>query len=131
MKLSPAAELAVRGSLVLAEQYGQGPTTLADVCELRDLSREYLAKVFGLLARADIVTPVRGKHGGYMLSRDPKDISLLDIIVAVEGPQALNLCQYDPPKCEHAETCKVQKVWAELQDIFEDRLRSKSLAECL
>lgn len=131
MKLSPAAELAIRGSLVLAQQYGKGPVTLAEICELRDLSREYLAKVFGLLARMDIVTPIRGKKGGYVLARDPKDISLLDIITAVEGPQYLNLCQYDPPKCENVDTCKVHLVWTELQEIFEKRLRSKSLAECI
>jgi Rrf2 family protein len=131
MKLSPAAELAIRGSLVLAQQYGKGPTTLADICELRDLSREYLAKVFGQLTRADIVTPIRGKNGGYVLAHDPKDINLLDIITAVEGPQYLNLCQYDPPKCDNAPTCKVHLVWTELQEIFENRLRSATLADCI
>ena len=131
MKLSPAAELAIRGSLVLAQQYGKGPTTLADVCELHGLSREYLAKVFGQLARADIVTPIRGKNGGYVLSRDPKDICLLEIIEAVEGPQYLNLCQYDPPRCDNVDTCKVQPVWTELQEIFEDRLRSAKLSDCI
>lgn len=129
MKLSPAAELAMRGVLVLAQNYGQGPTTLADICRQRDLSREYLAKVFGLLSRADLVTPVRGKKGGYMLSRDPSEISLLEIIEAVEGEQALNLCQYDPPKCEYAEECKVQEIWADLQKIFTETLQSKTLGD--
>jgi Rrf2 family protein len=129
MKLSPAAELAIRGVLVLAEQYGKGPTTLADICELRGLSREYLAKVFGQLARVDIITPIRGKKGGYVLAHDPKDISLLDIITAVEGPQYLNLCQYDPPKCDQTETCKVHLIWTELQEIFENRLRTAFLAD--
>jgi Rrf2 family protein len=131
MKLSPAAELAVRGTLVLTEQYGQGPTTLAQICEEGDLSREYLAKVFGMLARADLVTPIRGKHGGYELARDPSEISLLQIIEAVEGPQALNLCQYDPPKCENAQTCKVQNVWAELQEFFRAKLEAKKLSDCV
>lgn len=131
MKLSPAAELAIRGSLVLAQQYGKGSTTLADICELCDLSREYLAKIFGLLSRADIVKPIRGKKGGYVLTRDPKDICLLDILTAVEGPQYLNLCQYHPSRCENSETCKVHHVWTELQTVFENKLRSVSLADCL
>jgi Rrf2 family protein len=131
MKLSPAAELAIRGAVVLAQQYGKGPTTLADICELRDLSREYLARVFGLLAKADIVTPIRGKKGGYVLARDPRNVTLLEVIEAVEGPQALNLCQYDPPKCDRAGTCKVRHIWAELQETFENKLRSVTLAECL
>lgn len=131
MKLSPAAELAVRGSLILTQNYGQGPTTLATMCKEGDLSREYLAKVLGLLSRADLVTPIRGKHGGYVLAKDPAEISLLDVIEAVEGEQALNLCQYDPPKCEHADTCKVQLVWQDLQKVFRETLEAKKLADCI
>ncbi len=131
MKLSLAAELGVQGALVLAEQYGQGPTTLADICELRGLSREYLAKVFALLVRANLLTAIRGKKGGYILAHDPKDISLLQIIEAVEGRQALNFCQFDPPKCDNANTCKMRKIWSDLQDVFDKKLSSVSLAECI
>ena len=131
MKLSHAAELAIRGALVLGEQYGQGPTTLADICELRGLAREYLAKVFALLVRADLLRPIRGKKGGYILARDPKDITLLQIIEAVEGRQALNLCQHAPPQCEHSETCKMRMVWSELQDVFDEKLSSVTLADCI
>lgn len=131
MKISPAAELGMQGVLVLAENFGQGPTTLAEICEMRSLSREYLAKVFGQLARMDIVTPVRGKKGGYVLARDPKDVTLLQIIEAIEGVQALNLCQYDPPRCDNASVCKVQPVWSELQEIITAKLNSLNLADCI
>ena len=131
MKISPAAELAIQGTLVLAENFGQGPTTLAEICEVRSLSREYLAKVFGQLARIDIVTPVRGKKGGYTLAREPKEISLLQIIEGIEGVQALNLCQYDPPRCDNAPVCKIQPIWSELQEIFTAKLSSVSLADCI
>ncbi len=131
MKLSPAAELGIQGTLVLAENFGQGPTTLAEICELRSLSREYLAKVFGQLARADIVTPVRGKKGGYVLAKDPKDITLLAVIEAVEGTQALNMCQFEPSRCDNSAVCKVQPVWRELQEIFTAKLGSVTLAECI
>lgn len=131
MKLSPAAELAVRGILVLADNYGKGLLTLADICELRGLSREYLAKVFGLLSRADLITPIRGKKGGYLLSRSPELITLLEVIEAVEGPQALNFCQFDPPKCDHASDCKVRAVWTDLQAIFIEKLSAVKLSDCL
>ena len=131
MKLSLAAELAIQGAVVLCEQYGQGPTTLADICELRGLPREYLAKVFALLTRANILTPIRGKKGGYILAHDPKEISLLQIIEAVEGRQVLNRCQFDPPKCDNVDNCKMREVWSELQDIFDNKLSSVSLADCI
>jgi Rrf2 family transcriptional regulator, cysteine metabolism repressor len=129
MNLSPAAELAMRGMLILTEHHGQGPTRLADICAERDLGREYLSKVLGMLARADLVQPIRGKNGGYKLARDPSQITLLEVIEAVEGEQALNLCQHDPPKCEYASQCKVQEVWAGLQKIYIETLGSKTLAD--
>ncbi len=91
MKLSAAAELAVRGILVLAKEYGNGPTTLDSVCARRQLPKQYLVKIFSSLARADLITPIRGKKGGYLPSRGPETISVHDVIEAVEGPIALNL----------------------------------------
>jgi len=99
---------------------------LAAICEKRDLSKQYLAKIFGSLARAGLVTPVRGKHGGYVLARPPSEISILDVIEAVEGPVALNFCQSDPPKCDETE-CPLRPVWTELQTIVADRLRDVTL----
>lgn len=132
MRLSPAAELAIRGSLVLAQRHNQGPVTLGMICDDdKRLSREYLARVFGMMARAGIVRPIRGKNGGYVLSREPEDISLLDIIESVEGPQALNICQNNPPLCEHTEICKVHKVWTELQEVFTRKLSGVKLSDCI
>ena len=130
MKLTVAAELAVRGVLVLAERFGTEPVPLGRICELRDLPREYMTKIFASLARADLITAVRGKHGGYRLARPPKDISLLEIIEAVEGPIALNFCQHNPPQCDR-EDCPVRPVWSELQEIIRDKLASASLADCV
>jgi Rrf2 family protein len=131
LRLSPAAELGVRASLVLTEQYGQGPVTLASIGEVSELSGEYLAKVLSMLSRANIVKSVRGKHGGYVLAREPGSINLLQVIEAVEGPTALNVCQFDPPQCENASECKVQKVWRELQATFDEKLASMTLDKCV
>ena len=126
MKLSMAAELAVRGMLALAEQYGQGPVPLEEICRLRKLPRDYLSKIFGLLGRANLVAAVRGKGGGYVLARSPRDISLLELIEAVEGRLALNLCQQDPPRCRD-ESCRVRGVWTELQETIRSALAAKTL----
>jgi len=130
MRLSPAAELAVRGIVVLADHYGEGPTTLKTICGVRDLPKQYLVKLFSLLAKADIVTAIRGKHGGYELSRAPKEITLLEVIEAVEGPIALNFCQHNPPKCDR-EDCPLRAVWTELQRTVRQRLGAVRLSQCL
>lgn len=130
MKLSPAAELGIRGSVILAEQYGKGPTTLDTICSRRDLPKQYLVKIFASLARAGLVTPVRGKNGGYMLSRDPAQISLLQIVEAVEGPIALNYCQQEPSACEE-HSCPIRPIWNDLQGIIRDRLGEMTLSQCV
>ena len=130
MRLSPAAELAVRGALVLAENHGNGPIPLATICQRRDLPKQYLTKIFANLSRAGLVTPVRGKHGGYTLGHQPGDITILDVVEAVEGPIRLNFCQLDPPKCLEYR-CPLRPVWAELQETIRDRLGSITLADCL
>ena len=129
MKLSPAAELAIRGVVVLAENYGEGPVTLKAICDGRDLPKQYLVKLFSLLAKADIITAVRGKRGGYVLSREPDRISLLEVVEAIEGPLALNLCQHSPPRCNE-KGCPMRTMWGDLQSMFRDKLQRVKIHEC-
>ncbi len=129
MKLSVAAELAIRGISVLASHYGEGPVTLSELCDTKDLPKQYLAKIFSSLSRADLVTPIRGKRGGYKLSHPPQEITLLQVIEAVEGPLAINLCQFDPPKCSDMQ-CSLRGVWSELQNMLRTKLQSVTLADC-
>lgn len=130
MRLSTAAELAVRGILVLAEEYGQGPVTLDTVCARRDLPKQYLVKIFSSLTKADLITPIRGKKGGYLLARDPAGISVLEVVEAVEGPIALNLCQFEVPKCDEKD-CPLRPVWTKLQKIVRKELGAVTLDDCL
>jgi len=113
----------------LAKRYGQGPVSLQAICAERDLPKEYLSKIFASLARANLIEPIRGKHGGYMLARGPDQISILDVIEAVEGPIALNFCQHTPPKCDNTE-CALRQVWTKLQNTFRRTLGEVTLADC-
>ena len=130
MKLTMEAELAVRASLCLAEEYGRGLVPLAEICRRRKLKRDYLAKICRKLVQANLVDAVRGKAGGYRLSRPPEEITLLDVIEAVEGRLALNLCQYHPPKCGDLD-CPVRPVWEDLQEKVRSALAGKTLAELI
>ena len=130
MQLSCAAELAVRGAIVLAGEYGKGPVTLNAICQRRDLPKQYLVKIFASLGKADLVESTRGKRGGYALARPPGQISVLEIIEAVEGPVVLNLCQYTPPKCDNVD-CPLRPIWARLQRIIRTELAGVSLADCI
>ncbi|MCE5327973.1 MAG: Rrf2 family transcriptional regulator [Planctomycetaceae bacterium] len=127
MKLSTAAELALRGMVMLAQKHGNGPTTLESICQERNLPKQYLTKIFASLAKADIVSPVRGKNGGYRLSREPSQITLQQIIEVIEGPIAVNLCQQVPPKCKT--DCGMKAVWSGIQKVLVDKLSTTTLAD--
>lgn len=130
MKLSIAAEYAIRGILVLTEEHGQGPVTLDIVCARRKLPKQYLTKLFSNLAKAGLVHPVRGKGGGYTLARSPEQINLLQVVEAVEGPIILNLCQHTPSQCRR-DLCKIRPVWTDLQKTVREKLSGLTLSECL
>ncbi len=130
MKLSPAGRLAIRGILVLVEDYPQAPITLSTISKRRNLPKQYLAKIFGTLVRVGLITAIRGKHGGYRLARAPRDISVLEVIEAIEGPLALNLCQNNPPQCEEV-NCPLRPVWTEMQNFIRDKLGSITLQDYL
>ncbi|HUT61314.1 MAG TPA: Rrf2 family transcriptional regulator [Phycisphaerae bacterium] len=130
MRLSFAAELGVRGMLVLSKHYGEGPVTLDAICSERDLPKQYLTKIFGSLTRADLVSSIRGKRGGYMLTREPGRITLLEVVEAVEGPIVLNFCQHIPPQCDR-KGCRIRPIWRQLQRTIRDRLGSMTLRGCM
>lgn len=94
------------------------------------MGKEYLTKIFSALTRAGLLTPMRGKGGGYRLARDPSDITLREIIEAVEGPIALNFCQHDPPQCDEDE-CRLRLMWSDLQETMVNRLGSVTLAHAV
>ncbi len=128
MRLSMAAELGIRGILTLAQEHGQGPIPLDEICRRRDLPKEYLAKIFTSLTRAGLVDAVRGKGGGHFLAKPPEEITLLEVIEAIEGPLATNLCQHTPSRCKEVD-CPVRPVWSEIQDKIRALLGSKHLSD--
>jgi len=126
MRLPPAAEFAVRGATALAGHYGNGPLSLDSICAAQGLPKPYLTKIFASLTRAGLITPVRGKHGGYLLAKAPGQISLLEVIEAVQGPVNLNFCTHDPPRCDR-EQCPMRPVWKDLQAHLRKRLAAVTL----
>lgn len=116
MRMSTAAELGVRGMAYLARNYNNGPVPMATICREQDLPRQYMLKIFSALARAGYVRTTRGKGGGFVLAHPPGDISILNIIEAIEGPLALNFCQNEPSRCRWDNPdCPIKPLWDDLQ----------------
>ncbi len=92
MKISTKGRYSVTALYELALRYGEGAVSLKSIATSQGLSENYLEQLMAPLRRAGIVKSVRGAQGGYMLARDPKDITIGEIITTVEGPIALVDC---------------------------------------
>lgn len=113
LKLSAKGRYAVRAMVFLAQNAGEGPLPLSRIASC-GLPRDYLEQLLGTLRRAGLVEAVRGNQGGYYLAKPPRQVTLGDIIGAVEGPVLLSECAQDGSCCENSRDCRLRNAWEEL-----------------
>ena len=115
---------------VLAARPGE-VLSAAGLAEQAGLEVPTVAKVLKPLAQAGLVEGLRGVHGGYRLSRDAADISLIQIVEAMEGPLAMTECSQSESHCGIAHQCGVRANWRLINDVVADALRGVTLAQML
>ena len=114
MKLSTKGRYGVRLMFDLAMHYGKGPIFLKEIAERQGMSEKYLWQLIPPLKQAGLVTSTRGAHGGYELSKSPDQMTVREIVSAVEGPLSLVDCVGDPSICARKDACVVNGVWSEI-----------------
>ena len=111
MKLSTRGKYGLYAMIFLAQRHGDGPQSLKAFSEL-NLPEAYLEQLLGSLRRAELVNAVRGAQGGYLLSRDPEEITLRNIVEAMEGPVSFSECVSSPESaCARSGDCPAKGVW--------------------
>ena len=103
----------------------------ADLAETAGLEPPTVSKLLKPLAQAGLVSSVRGAHGGYRLSRDATEITLIEIVEAMEGPLAMTECSQHDSHCGIADQCGVRANWRLINDVVGDALRGVTLAQML
>lgn len=129
MRISTKGRYGTRLMVDLATRYGQGPVMLKSIAEQQLISKKYLEQITLRLKSSGLVKTVRGVKGGYLLSRPPAEINLLEVIEAIEGPLAVVRCVVDDRVCPLVKTCVTRDVWADLTSDLKRRLASISLEE--
>lgn len=115
MKLSTKGRYAVMAVADLALAADDAPVSLAEIAARQQISQEYLEQLFAKLRRAHLVDSVRGPGGGYRLARDPDDIRISEIILAVDEPLRVTRCEGDAiDGCVGGEKCITHELWAAL-----------------
>ncbi len=124
-RLSRGAEYAVRGILYLSMHFEEERVSvIEEISQASEVPVPYMAKLFQALARKGFVKSFKGQKGGFSLSRHPGEITLLEVIEAMEGPVFLNTCLIHPGYCPRDITCSVHDVWTEAQRILVEYLKN-------
>lgn len=118
MKISTRGQYGLEALVELAGNYSSGTVSLSTIAGKCDLSESYILQIFLLLRKAGIVTSIRGAMGGYMLSRDPSEINVGQILEALEGPMAPVACIVDGCKepCSNYEMCATRLLWQKVKE---------------
>jgi Rrf2 family transcriptional regulator, cysteine metabolism repressor len=129
MRLTAKSEYGVLASIDLACNYGAGPVSAREIAERRAIPPRFLEQLFVALRRAGIVTAVRGARGGFVLSKDPDQITVLDVVEALEGPLQASVCDSGREAgCVKSGTCAAAPVWARATAALKDVFATTTLA---
>lgn len=128
MRLTTKGRFAVTAMLDLALQGGQGPVTLAGISRRQSISLSYLEQLFGKLRRRNLVDSVRGPGGGYTIAKGLAQVSVADIIRAVDEPLDATQCG-GLENCQDEQRCMTHDLWATLNDKMFEYLHSVKLSD--
>jgi Rrf2 family iron-sulfur cluster assembly transcriptional regulator len=133
MRLTTKGRFAVTAMIDLALRQGTGPVTLSGISQRQAISLSYLEQLFGKLRRHAIVDSIRGPGGGYSLARAAQEVTVADIIIAVDEPLDATQCG-GKENCHGTENtggarCMTHELWATLNAKMVDYLDSVSLQD--
>lgn len=131
MQITRQTEYAIKTMIELASCSGGQLVSTKVISERQDVPELFLKKTIQILARAGLVTTQRGTQGGVRLARASSQITLADIVTAVEGPLALNVCLAAGYECENSASCQVHRILGRAQDALTMELSRDSLADIL
>ena len=128
MQLTRAADYAVRIMIHLAGLPQGTRLNRTVLAEAGEVAEHFLAKVLQSLARAGLIDSQRGMKGGFSLTKPPEQISVLDVVEAIEGPVSLHICLMPGESCGRKSVCPAYCVWAEAQEAMTNVLRKTTIA---
>ncbi len=131
MQITRQADYAVRAVLHLARMGSNDRAATSTVAREQNIPPSFLAKIISQLSIAGLLHTSRGARGGVTLARDPSDISLLEVVEAIDGPIQLNECVGNEGSCTFDESCPIKPVWCDAQEELVNRLRSTNFADML
>jgi Rrf2 family protein len=128
MQITRQADYAVRAMVYLAQMDPAQRASTSQIAQDKKIPPSFLAKIVSQLSVAGLLQTSRGARGGVSLAKDPSDISLLDVVEAIDGPILLNECVSDKSDCSFGSDCPMKPVWCDAQEELVTRLGNTNFA---
>jgi len=129
MKISTRTRYGMRALLELALAYKSGPLQIKTIAEHQNISNKYLEQLVAMLKTAGLVRSIRGPHGGYVLSKPPDEVKLVEVFKTLEGPVLTVECTEDETVCANSADCVTRDLWIEINEAILNVLRKKTLGD--
>lgn len=130
MRLTTKGRYAVTAMLDLALHANNGPVALADISSRQGISLSYLEQLFAKLRKQDLVMSVRGPGGGYTLGKQRDEVSIAEIVVAVDETIDSTKCQ-TKGNCQQGQKCLTHHLWSDLSDQIYEFLNDITLRQLM
>ncbi len=131
MKVNTKVRYGLRAILQIADGYGGEPVPISAISESQEISGKYLEQVVGTLRKADLINSHKGVKGGYSLVNPPEEITLWQVINALDTHTTLVECVLDPDLCDRSGDCLTRSIWTLLSARMQEFWASFTLADLL
>jgi len=129
MQITRQGDYGIRSVLYLSRQPFKKISFVTEISEDYKIPRSFLAKILQKLVKAKIVRSYRGVKGGFSLAKQARDISLLEVLEAIEGKICLNICLADKKTCQFSKHCPISPVWGLAQTRLTEILKKTNFEE--
>jgi len=131
MQITRQADYALRAMLYLAKMDPTQRSATSQIAEIQQIPPSFLAKIISQLSIAGLIHTSRGARGGVSLARPIEDVSLLDVVEAIDGPISLNECTHNQDSCPFGEECPIHPIWCEAQKELVDKLKNTRFSDLI
>jgi Rrf2 family protein len=131
MQITRQADYATRAVLYLARHRNGKRVATSQIAKEQKIPSSFLAKIISQLSIAGLLHTSRGAYGGIALARNPEQITLLQVIEAIDGPIQLNVCVGREYVCSFEDNCPIQSVWCDAQNELITKLKNTNFAQLI
>lgn len=123
-------DYALRALVYLAGRVGM-VTSAGEIAASEDIPLEFLLKIFQKFVKSGLVTSHRGAQGGFALAKDPRDVTVLEVVETMQGKLAMNRCLLGKDGCPRAPRCPLKKSWLDMEQELADYMAGITLQNLL